>query len=188
MKSETRDPVAQALRNWFAHPRVARVLVTNEGKLIAVNERAYASMRDGCGLALRDGQLMALDADAQSDLRALLQRERRAYMALRAGDEEKEPVVVLLEPMGSGDALVSFWRASRPPLSLMAPLADFYGLSQQQARVAAELVAGRSVDGIARKLNVTIDTVRSHLKLVYDKTSARSQAELVALVLRCLPA
>jgi DNA-binding CsgD family transcriptional regulator len=57
-------------------------------------------------------------------------------------------------------------------------------LSPQQTRITAELVRGRRVDQIARKLGVTVATVRSHLKIVFAKLGVTSQPGLVAKFFR----
>jgi DNA-binding CsgD family transcriptional regulator len=61
-------------------------------------------------------------------------------------------------------------------------LAQAFGLTQAEARVASLLVEGRSVSSIAEKLSVTPNTVRMQLKAVFAKTNTRRQGELIALL------
>ncbi|MCG5051430.1 MAG: LuxR C-terminal-related transcriptional regulator [Myxococcales bacterium] len=58
-----------------------------------------------------------------------------------------------------------------------------HGLTLAEARVASRLAKGRSVPEIGLDLKISTGTVRSHLKASYAKTGARSQAELVRIVL-----
>ena len=59
-----------------------------------------------------------------------------------------------------------------------------YGLSDAEARVAALLVRAKSVKEVSEGLQVSLNTVRTHLKRIFEKTGTRRQAELVQLVLQ----
>lgn len=56
------------------------------------------------------------------------------------------------------------------------------GLTLAEARVARRLAAGADLWSIAQQLEITRETVRTHLKRIYSKTGTCRQAELVALV------
>jgi DNA-binding CsgD family transcriptional regulator len=58
---------------------------------------------------------------------------------------------------------------------------DLFKLTPHEARVAALICAAHSTAEITRALGVTADTVRFHLKSIFEKTSVRSRAELVSL-------
>lgn len=55
-------------------------------------------------------------------------------------------------------------------------------LTVAEARVAAQISLGRGIDEVADRLNVTRETVRTHLKRIFAKTGTSSQAELVAFI------
>jgi DNA-binding CsgD family transcriptional regulator len=54
-------------------------------------------------------------------------------------------------------------------------------LTPAQARVNALVFSGHSLPGVARALRVSENTVRSHLKQVFEKTNTHGQMELVHL-------
>lgn len=58
---------------------------------------------------------------------------------------------------------------------------ELFKLTPHEACVAALICAARSTAEIARALRVTTDTIRFHLKSIFEKTSVRSRAELVSL-------
>ncbi|ABI57745.1 helix-turn-helix transcriptional regulator [Alkalilimnicola ehrlichii MLHE-1] len=62
-------------------------------------------------------------------------------------------------------------------------LAELHGLTEAEARVAAELVTGASPGQVAELLGVTDHTVRTQLKSVFRKMRVSRQADLVRAVL-----
>ena len=68
-------------------------------------------------------------------------------------------------------------------LPSVARLVEIFGLTQAQARVAREFSIGGSYKEVARRLGVSVETVRSHIKDIYPKTRVNRQADLVRLIL-----
>jgi DNA-binding CsgD family transcriptional regulator len=58
-----------------------------------------------------------------------------------------------------------------------------YRLTPAEARLAALLAEGKHLDAAAALLGITLHTARTHLKRIFSKTAAQSQADLVRLVL-----
>jgi DNA-binding CsgD family transcriptional regulator len=58
-------------------------------------------------------------------------------------------------------------------------IAQDLGLSLREAELAALLVNGFDATVAAKRLHVSINTARTHLKSIFSKTGIRSQAELV---------
>ena len=54
-----------------------------------------------------------------------------------------------------------------------------FGLSPAEARLAALLFAGASLQSCAKALGIKYETARSYLKSVFQKTGTHRQAELV---------
>jgi DNA-binding CsgD family transcriptional regulator len=67
---------------------------------------------------------------------------------------------------------------------LGAVLKARFALSNAETEVALALAGGSRLLDISQLRGVTPHTVRSQLKAIFHKTGARSQAQLVALVLR----
>lgn len=57
-----------------------------------------------------------------------------------------------------------------------------FGLTPSEARLAATITAGLSLQEIATRFGVGIGTLRTQLKSVFIKTDTRRQSELVALL------
>jgi DNA-binding NarL/FixJ family response regulator len=59
------------------------------------------------------------------------------------------------------------------------PVVD-YKLSQREQEILTLLSKGRSIKLIATDLSISIDTVRTHIKNIYEKLQVHSQAEAVS--------
>jgi DNA-binding CsgD family transcriptional regulator len=59
-----------------------------------------------------------------------------------------------------------------------------FGLSPRQQDVVRCLLLGKANDAIARSLCVSAETVKGHLKRIYDVLGARNRYEAVSIVLR----
>jgi DNA-binding NarL/FixJ family response regulator len=64
------------------------------------------------------------------------------------------------------------------------PAASSYQLTPREVEVLAQLTKGFSTKMIAAELGITYETVRSHLKTIYDKLHVASNTEAVAKALR----
>jgi DNA-binding CsgD family transcriptional regulator len=80
--------------------------------------------------------------------------------------------------------VIAFLTDAKGPLDLAPELLCLsYGLTRAEARVAVAATASHSIERIAEGLSVGVNTVKTHLRHVYEKTGVRSRAELVRLLL-----
>jgi DNA-binding CsgD family transcriptional regulator len=87
----------------------------------------------------------------------------------------------------SATALALLIERDRAPAALRPDFAwirTAYGLTEREAMVAALLAEGLDIEAIAVRLRIQASTARSYLKAALQKTGARRQAELVALLAR----
>lgn len=101
-----------------------------------------------------------------------------------------KPIIVRLMPvhpaakspfLGARALLVFSPLTARKPIPPDV-LTQAFALTGAEARLAAELAEGTSIDGIAQKLGNTRETIRNQLKMVFLKTGTHRQAELVSLL------
>jgi DNA-binding NarL/FixJ family response regulator len=59
-----------------------------------------------------------------------------------------------------------------------------YGLTKREKEILHSLVNGNSYKMIAAEQEITIDTVKSHLKKIYQKLQVHSQTEAVAKAIK----
>jgi DNA-binding CsgD family transcriptional regulator len=66
-----------------------------------------------------------------------------------------------------------------PPIELIQCLFD---LTPAEARVARDLGTGKTVDDIASERHLSVNTVRTHVRGVLEKTGCNRQAEIIAIL------
>lgn len=66
----------------------------------------------------------------------------------------------------------------------MSPGTQNYGLSEKEKQVLKSLVDGNSYKMVASSLNISIDTVRSHIRSIYEKLQVNSKSAAVAKALK----
>jgi DNA-binding CsgD family transcriptional regulator len=84
--------------------------------------------------------------------------------------------------VGTARAAVFITEPDVPPALDRAAIAEAFRLTRRESEVAVLLADGLDLETIAARLGLSRGTVRDHLKHVFDKTGARSQVALVALL------
>ncbi len=93
--------------------------------------------------------------------------------------------VPIIPPDGSGAGRMLV-RVSLPDLHgpRLAFLRDRFSLTEAECRVAVEVAEGHKTAEVARRLRVSIHTVRRHLKEIFPKVGVHTQAALVRALLQ----
>lgn len=172
------------------------------GVIVFANAAAEELLAAGDGLRTLAGRPSAMapsDADA---LRRLIDDAcvTPGQLGVNAGGfvqvsrpSGRRPFALMVAPLRLAVSLLSSRRPAaivfitdpdRMPAGLQTMLGRLYRLTPREADVAERLLAGRSVDEIGDELGTTVNTSRTHLKRILAKTGARSQADLVRLLLR----
>lgn len=93
---------------------------------------------------------------------------------------------VAVAPMAPGTGVGARVYVRDPEMATMVPLSlliNFYELTDTEARVTQALMSGRRVEDITEDFGVSVNTVRTHLKKIFNKTGVSSQADLIRLIL-----
>ncbi|GGC85403.1 helix-turn-helix transcriptional regulator [Chelatococcus reniformis] len=186
---------AEAVEQSFDTSGQAVALIGWQGEVIRTNRTAERYLAQGL-VQLRQNRLTGTHRD---DTAAL---DRALHGLVRGAHALASPVVLRRDGarplIAHGARLACFSRnpfaACRAIVVLTDPeqrgrisavhLRKLFRLTPSEARLAALLASGDSLETLAAQLGVRRETTRSLLKSVFLKTGTNRQAELVALLLR----
>ena len=79
-------------------------------------------------------------------------------------------------------ALLSISSPEQPQKPKPKLVQEFYGLTKAQSRLVCAMLDGLSVEDASKKLNVSVNTTRSHLRAIYNKLNISNKTELISLL------
>lgn len=185
-----------------AHPNGRfsnHVALDREGHIIWGSDSALDRLATHPALTVSYGRLRARRPVWDKALQAALARAAECHgyfdqygFSERAGRPFRCPVVLGEDDDGSvivctltaqdGATYLALDTDADLPGRLSAARAIF-GLSEGQTTVAAEICRGRGIAEVAETLGITVNTARTHLKRIYEKTGVNAQTALVRLLL-----
>ena len=198
------NDLALALLSLTDHDANPLILVTAEGEAIHRNPAAEQLLQRCIGVRLEGSRLVAASAADQRLLRETIARVARDDAAVApsvltlASAPPAPPVVAVVRPAGQvftrqvgsrrGLVMVTIRGGHAAHDASSCIFARQYELTAAQAKVSALVFAGQSLAMISQTLNLSENTVRSHLKQIFQKTGTHGQMELVHLHARVCPA
>lgn len=159
-------------------------------KVYETNHDASRLFAAGSFISILEGHLNVHDEEARSKLRKFVSdsdapmEEYRLKISEYPGSESLDLTVRRVNTADTSGAaeqyflLFLFEPSTRSRLDI-ATLRQLYKLTVSEARVAALIVDGKSIDKIADDLKISVHTARTHLKRIFHKTGTHRQAELV---------
>ena len=146
-------------------------LVVAAGHLRSRRHDCDAALRDALHWAFHELRFHAPPSGGTKPARLVLLGENEAAAPLYCW--------VVLE---DGKALVSFDNVTMIARRI-DQAATIYGLSPAQVRLARLIVDGHDLAAASDILGVSVNTLRTHLQRMFDRTGVRSQAALVRVLL-----
>ncbi len=200
------DELARALLAQSDHDANPLLLVTADSEPIYRNPAAEQLLSLGAALRVDGTRLVTSSGVDQRLLRETIARVAQCdpsqgtalpSVLTLACPPPTPPVVVVVRAAGQvflrqagarrGLAMVTVrgGLARHDPAS--CSFARQYELTAAQSKVSALVLAGQPLARVAQSLNVSENTVRSHLKQIFQKTETHGQMELVHLHARVCP-
>ncbi len=171
----------------------AFITVDRQARVRTVNRLASRLLLEHDGLSLSNGFIETIGLDITRQLRLLVTlacapapagRENSIRLPRR---DDKSGLVCIVSPGKAG--------IDSPPYAILAiadplisppmtgrHLIDLYGLTSAEARLACDLVDGKSVETIAMERAVAVSTVRTQLSATLKKCGVERQVDLVRLL------
>lgn len=193
------EVTVSALSDAINHLPGGVIIVDIYSRVLVINRTAESILAGNHGLrngpsglyASEPGESLALQTTIAAAVRARDGELAAPIPISISRDGSRRPLQILVAPIPpqlSGTrrqpAAVLFIadpdNAQEPSRTL---LQSTFSLTEAEARVAAALALGKSVEQISAEFNVTADTVRTHLKKVFSKTDTCRQGELIRLLL-----
>lgn len=187
------------------HNNQGRILVSIKGKIIHADNTADEIMSRNKMLSCRNGYLVLSDDKAARQLSAAIEKCSRLAAGARTGSGalicrgpdggslkiEVLPLHFGTLPQGAtfagrAVAVVSVTDEQADTERRIAFLRERFQLTRAEASLATEMLAGDGRAAAAQRCGISINTARTHLMRVFEKTGVRRQAELVSLLHRSL--
>lgn len=170
----------------------AFLVVDAEGRVLFANRAAEEILAERDGLSWDKKTLCGARADVTAALRRIARSADGVLLLPRPSGREALLVVAAPIPQRQTAAWIADGRAAGV-LFIRDPgrrrqasedlLARAYGLTPAEARLAAALSRGMRLEEFAAEQDVSLNTVRSQLRAVFDKTGTHRQADLVRVAL-----
>jgi DNA-binding CsgD family transcriptional regulator len=178
----------------------AVLLIGRGGGIAHVNKAGEALLAQGDILSRRGNQLIVRDQSASMALGAAFAAAQRGDAELGAdgvavplttatGEHHVAHVLPLTtglrQRLGEANAAIAAVFISKRGIVWASPLemiGKLYMLTPSEMRVLLAIVEDGGVPTVAETLGISEDTVRTHLKHLFEKTGKRRQADLVKLL------
>jgi DNA-binding CsgD family transcriptional regulator len=191
--------------NMVAHGVLSRltipVVTLDEcGRVDYMNQAAEQLLRRGDTVSIKAGRIRTRTPDTTKKLQAVCREAVRGDIS-RQGHEffleranGSPPLRLLILPLSyrlsdslwGGDVPVAIFffdaQEEAPPSDASTILRQSHGCTEAEGRVAVLYADGATGPQIAGQLAVSSETIKTHLKKVFQKTRVRNKAELVKLI------
>jgi DNA-binding CsgD family transcriptional regulator/PAS domain-containing protein len=177
---------------------VAVILVDPKQRIIHTNAAAQEFLSDGKSLRSVHGVLTANDPRNQEGLRRAARMPDLDAKSLSLETEEGRLAVATMLPLTTGlrasyggqlSASAAIFVHHQPSFDegLPTTLAAAFGLTGAEARVLSALLEGLNLTETAERFQISVNTVRWHLKRLFEKTGTNRQADLIRLASSTIP-
>jgi DNA-binding CsgD family transcriptional regulator len=177
------------------HLAAAVMFTDTDGRIVETNQAAERILRLGDGLTIRNGQICARRNFETAKLAELIAhatgatgRHPSAGCLLIGRDGGHPAYIVRVAPVTAGlvgyDLPMAMVLVSAPDENRISEseLAELYGLSPAESRLAVAVAYGKRLNELAGEFGVQITTLRTQLSSVLKKCGVERQSDLVRLI------
>jgi DNA-binding CsgD family transcriptional regulator len=181
-------PQTGELSFWFDADPAPVFLIGADAVVIQANPAARRLVEQGSCVSLRGRTLTFSETESnRSFLRSLAQvvarRASPGWTVLRGADGAWRTVDLLASDADSSRVFVCFRTEPQAEIDI-DPLVSAFGLTMSEGEVLRRLTEGLSPKEIARRLSVSTNTVRAHLRTLYLKMRVRGIPGVIRQAMR----
>ncbi|KSB91765.1 hypothetical protein AS593_07005 [Caulobacter vibrioides] len=173
---------SRAITAWVNTDPRAKMLLSRSGRIHWANDAAYRMVRDGGSFRAFEDNLVSGDPATAAILARLLQEVGLdvALYAITPAGAGQQWLLWAQQLIIGDDASIGF-AAHRMagPVSYEAML-QIHHLTPCEAQIVSMMLTGLETGKIAQKQDISIETLRTHIKHAYRKLDVKSRGELFA--------
>lgn len=186
----------QMLTGWLDMLSMPTLLLDESGCVAYRNQRAAELLKNCAQLQVKDGHLLAVNQAESRQLNLAITKAIAAQWQLASvpsavvqlSRQRQLPLMALITTIRQGNttragAMLFIFDPEQAPSVAQAALRKLFRFSAAEAALAAGLCAGFSLETMAIKRAVSINTLRTQLKSLFGKTGVNRQSDLVAMLL-----
>jgi len=172
---------------------MAVLVVDGERVAVRVNRCASEQLAGGTDLRIRSGRLLADTVEVNRRLGAALAAACHDGVTSvvaavpRAGGRRPLNVFVVPLAVGAGLAAVFFSDPDQGSSAAADLIGRAYGVTESERRIVLALLDGQPPKRIANAFDLSLNTVKSHLRSVFMKLGVRRQVDLARIMLASPP-
>lgn len=174
-RSFARPPITRSIPRfseaevWFENDETARFVLDLNGRVLSSNAAARALA--ACGMLGSGGVFICSSHRNRLELDMLLQRladerEKAGRILFRAGDDAWCILDIVTAPEAPNRAFASVRPVKPLDEGKVAAVGGVFGLTRVEKSVLVRLTSGEAPKDISRKMDMSIHTVRSHLRSI----------------------
>ena len=164
---------------------VPHVLMSQDRRLLAANQPAQAVIRSGDWLVLGADDILTPAPHLKGPLDNAIRRGGRSMLLIPDAKTDSLAAIRVSAGLGMVHLVVRTDVLERQG-TLAVDFTTAYDLTNAEKRVAAELVTNRALAEIAVELGVSLETIRTHKRRIFQKMNVSSRSGLFSILTRAI--
>ncbi len=167
------------------------VIFINENlKVFYINKSAGQLLKREKVLQLDNNYLKCASAEDTAKLHNYIQEGEPQALSLERNDAPY-PLRILSTPLQSRNAnygqnlpiaIIYTFETVNSTERIEDILCSFYKLSPAESKIVSRLIISPRLEDVSKDLGITLNTARTHMKRIYNKTSARGMSALLNMI------
>ena len=165
---------------WCQNSRVPAILAQANSNVVWSNNAGSALLAERDHFSLRADKLTCMESSQGILFHAFVEK-KMLDLSSWISQRDSSIMIVLREEMPCNELRgLSFLHVGAAVDYLWADFGPVLSLTAAEVRVSQRLIEGAGAEGIARSLGVGVETIRTHVRRVYNKLGISSREELFA--------